>query len=92
MNEKLDQNLEDVRTEELVANVDSDLVEVKETTTKKIKDYISKDLFSDIKIISGKESDEEVNSLGKSDLSEYEKTFKDISENQIISAKVTSIS
>ena len=92
MNEKLDQNLEDVRTEELVANVDSDLVEVKETTTKKIKDYLSKDLFNGIKIISGKESDEEVNSLGKSDLSEYEKTFKDISENQIISAKVIGIS
>jgi len=92
MNEKLDQNLEDVKTEELVANVDSDLVEVKETTTKKIKDYLSKDLFSGIKIISGKESDEEVNSLAKSDLSEYEKTFKDISENQIISAKVIGIS
>ncbi len=92
MNEKLDQNLEDVRTEELVANVDSDLVEVKETTTKKIKDYLSKDLFNGIKIISGKESDEEVNSLAKSDLSEYEKTFKDISENQIISAKVIGIS
>ena len=92
MNEKLDQNLEDVKTEELVANVDSDLVEVKETTTKKIKDYLSKDLFSDVKIISGKESDEEVNSLGKSDLSAYENTFKDISENQIISAKVIGIS
>ncbi len=92
MNEKLDQNLEDIKTEELVANVDSDLVEVKETTTKKIKDYLSKDLFSGIKIISGKESDEEVNSLAKSDLSEYEKTFKDISENQIISAKVIGIS
>ena len=103
MNEKLDQNLEDVKTEELIANVDSDLVEVKETvdsdlvevkeiTTKKIKDYLSKDLFSDVKIISGKESDEEVNSLGKSDLSAYENTFKDISENQIISAKVIGIS
>jgi len=92
MNEKLDQNLEDVKTEELVANVDSDLVEVKETTTKKIKDYLSKDLFSDVKIISGKESDEEVNSLDKSDLSAYENTFKDISENQIISAKVIGIS
>ena len=102
MNEKLDQNLEDVKTEELIANVDSDVVEVKEvdsdvvevkkTTTKKIKDYLSKDLFSGIKIISGKESDEEVNSLGKSDLSEYENTFKDISENQIISAKVIGIS
>ena len=92
MNEKLDQNLEDVKTEELIANVDSDVVEVKKTTTKKIKDYLSKDLFSGIKIISGKESDEEVNSLGKSDLSEYENTFKDISENQIISAKVIGIS
>ena len=30
MNEKLDQNLEDVKTEELIANVDSDVVEVKE--------------------------------------------------------------
>ena len=49
MNEKLDQNLEDIKTEELIVNVDSDLVEVKETvdsdlvevketTTKKIKD------------------------------------------------------
>ena len=92
MNEKLDQNLEDVKTEELVADVDSDLVEIKETTTKKIKDYQSKDLFSDIKIISGKEDDEEVGSLDKSGLSEYENTFKDISENQIISAKVIGIS
>ena len=92
MNEKLDQNLEDVKTEELVADVDSDLVEIKETTTKKIKDYLSKDLFSDIKIISGKEDDEEDGSLDKSGLSEYENTFKDISENQIISAKVIGIS
>ena len=103
MNEKLDQNLEDIKTEELIVNVDSDLVEVKETvdsdlvevkeiTTKKIKDYLSKDLFSDVKIISGQESDEEVNSLGQSDLSAYENTFKDISENQIISAKVIGIS
>jgi len=92
MNEKLDQNLEDVKTEELVADVDSDLVEIKETTTKKIKDYLSKDLFSDIRIISGKEDDEEVGSLDKSGLSEYENTFKDISENQIISAKVIGIS
>lgn len=92
MNEKLDQNLEDIKTEELIVNVDSDLVEVKEITTKKIKDYLSKDLFSDVKIISGKESDEEVNSLDKSDLSAYENTFKDISENQIISAKVIGIS
>ena len=92
MNEKLDQNLEDIKTEELIVNVDSDLVEVKEITTKKIKDYLSKDLFSDVKIISGQESDEEVNSLGKSDLSAYENTFKDISENQIISAKVIGIS
>ena len=92
MNEKLDQNPEDVKTEELVADVDSDLVEIKETTTKKIKDYLSKDLFSDIKIISGKEDDEEVGSLDKSGLSEYENTFKDISENQIISAKVIGIS
>ena len=92
MNEKLDQNPEDVKTEELVADVDSDLVEIKETTTKKIKDYLSKDLFSDIRIISGKEDDEEVGSLDKSGLSEYENTFKDISENQIISAKVIGIS
>ena len=92
MNEKLDQNLEDIKTEELIVNVDSDLVEVKEITTKKIKDYLSKDLFSDVKIISGEESDEEVNSLDKSDLSAYENTFKDISENQIISAKVIGIS
>jgi len=62
------------------------------SSKKTIKDYLSKDLFSDVKIISGKESDEEVNSLDKSNLDEYENTFKDISENQIISAKVIGIS
>ena len=62
------------------------------SSKKTIKDYLSKDLFSDVKIISGKESDEEVNSLEKSNLDEYENTFKDISENQIISAKVIGIS
>ena len=59
---------------------------------KTIKDYLSKDLFAGIKVISGKESDEEIGSLDKSDLGEYENTFKDISENQIISAKVIGIS
>jgi len=68
--------------------------EEKVTSQKTIKDYLSKDLFSDIKVISGKEEESQDNSDTSSDdhFEEYEGTFNDISENQIISAKVIGIS
>ena len=59
---------------------------------KSIKDYLSKDLFSGIKVISGKEDQAEIEKLADGVLEEYESTFNDISENQIISAKVIGIS
>jgi small subunit ribosomal protein S1 len=59
---------------------------------KRIKDYLSKDLFSGIKVISGKEDQAEIEKLADGVLEEYESTFNDISENQIISAKVIGIS
>ena len=94
MNEKLlDQNVEETTKEEVVVDVsDSSVEQQKETSNKKIKDYLSKDLFKDIKVVS---HDEDIGDSTDSDLSlssEYENTFKDISENQIISAKVIGIS
>ena len=68
--------------------------EEKVTSQKTIKDYLSKDLFSNIKVISGKEEEIQDNSDSSPDdhFAEYEGTFNDISENQIISAKVIGIS
>jgi len=76
---------------EIVPEVDTK--EVKEITSiKKIKDYLSKDLFADIKRISfiddANSSDDSKDLLSE----EYQGTFNDISENQIISAKVIGIS
>ena len=66
---------------------------LEEVSSKKtIKDYLSKDLFAGIKVISGKEDQVEVEKLTDNILEEYESTFNDISENQIISAKVIGIS
>ena len=58
---------------------------------KKIKDYLSKDLFADIKRISFLD-DQPLEKDKKSLSEEYQGTFNDISENQIISAKVIGIS
>ena len=62
------------------------------TSNKKIKDYLSKDLFADIKRISFTDdvnsNDDPTDALSE----EYQSTFNDISENQIISAKVIGIS
>ena len=59
---------------------------------KNIKDYLSKDLFADIKRISF--ADEKPSGDDKQETlsEEYQGTFNDISENQIISAKVIGIS
>ena len=58
---------------------------------KNIKDYLSKDLFADIKRIAFTDDQPEEDNE-KSLSEEYQGTFNDISENQIISAKVIGIS
>ena len=100
MNEKLlDQNIEETTTEEVVLDASDSSIEEQQPTeeqkdisSKTIKDYLSKDLFKDIKVVSQDEDIEESASSDSSVLSEYDNTFKDISENQIISAKVIGIS
>ena len=66
--------------------------QVAKSSNKTIKDYLSKDLFEGIKVISGKEDQVEIEKLADDVLEEYQGTFNDISENQIISAKVIGIS
>ena len=87
-------NLEALSTQE--ANVETiekkDEVESISERKKSIKDYLSKDLFADVKRISFNDDkpleDKKENLLSE----EYQGTFNDISENQIISAKVIGIS
>jgi len=87
-------NLEDFSSQE--ANVETiekkDEVESSSERKKSIKNYLSKDLFADVKRISFNDDkpleDKKENSLSE----EYQGTFNDISENQIISAKVIGIS
>ena len=82
MNEKLlDQNTEETTKEEVVIDSgDNSTEEKKEVSIKKIKDYLSKDLFKDIKVVSQDEDIEESASSDSSVLSEYDNTFKDISK------------
>ncbi len=63
-----------------------------QASKKSIKDYLSKDLFADIKRISFSEDKPSEDEKHESFTEEYEGTFNDISENQIISAKVIGIS
>ena len=100
MNEKLlDQNVEETTTEEVVLDASDSSIEEQQPTeeqkdisSKTIKDYLSKDLFKDIKVISNGDNIEDSEKSSSSLDSEYANTFKDISENQIISAKVIGIS
>ncbi len=100
MNEKLlDQNIEETTTEEVVLDASDSSIEEQQPTeqqkdisSKTIKDYLSKDLFKDIKVISNDGNIEDSEKSSSSLDSEYANTFKDISENQIISAKVIGIS
>ena len=63
------------------------------TTNPKIKDYLNKDLFADIKRISfSDDANSEDSNLESALTEDYQGTFNDISENQIISAKVIGIS
>ena len=87
---------ESVDKETVVEEIVVEAVEQKDekkssSDNKKIKDYLSKDLFADIKRISfldDQPSEDNEKSLSE----EYQGTFNDISENQIISAKVIGIS
>ena len=87
-------NLEELSSQE--ANVETiekkDELESSSERKKSIKNYLSKDLFADVKRISFNDDkpleDKKENSLSE----EYQGTFNDISENQIISAKVIGIS
>ena len=87
-------NLENLSSQE--ANVETveekDVVETSSERKKGIKDYLSKNLFADVKRISF--NDDKPLEDKKEDLlsEEYQGTFNDISENQIISAKVIGIS
>jgi small subunit ribosomal protein S1 len=93
----VDENVEiEETTEEKVVETAPEVKAVKgveeKTSNKKIKDYLSKDLFADIKRISFADdvnsNDDPTDVLSE----EYQSTFNDISENQIISAKVIGIS
>ena len=94
--ENLDKNanVEEVALKNDSKEVESEVVKEEVTTNAnpKIKDYLNKDLFADVKRISfSDDSSEELKS--ENTLSEdYQGTFNDISENQIISAKVIGIS
>ena len=86
---------EEVVVEEAVVESSEQNSEDKKSLTdnkKSIKNYLSKDLFADIKRISF--SDEKPSEDDKQETlsEEYQGTFNDISENQIISAKVIGIS
>ena len=91
----VESNKEEAVVEEVTAEASEQKNEEKKSSTdnkKSIKDYLSKDLFADIKRISftdGKPSEDDKHEA-LSD--EYQGTFNDISENQIISAKVIGIS
>ena len=87
--------LEEAVLEEAIIekSASEDKPEQVETSSKKtVKDYLSKDLFAGVKVISGKEDKVEIEKLADDILEEYQSTFNDISENQIISAKVIGIS
>ena len=94
--ENLDKNanVEEVALKNDSKEVESEVAkeEVNTSANPKIKDYLNKDLFADVKRISfSDDSSEELKS--ENTLSEdYQGTFNDISENQIISAKVIGIS
>ena len=86
---------EDIKVEEIAVEPVKKEVEKKSSTDsskKNIKNYLSKDLFADVKRISFSDNQpsDEKNLQVLSE--EYQGTFNDISENQIISAKVIGIS
>ena len=95
-NEIKETTLDEIKVEEAVVEPIENEEEEKKSFThsskKDIKNYLSKDLFADVKRISFTD-DQPLDKKNKEVLSEeYQGTFNDISENQIISAKVIGIS
>jgi len=75
--------------------IDSNIIETNEevktqSVLSKIKNYLSKDLFSGVKVIDI--NDDQVSEEKATNLEEYRSTFSDITENQIINARVIGIS
>ena len=100
MNDKIKKEnsneIDEINVEEAIVEPIENEVEEKKSSTdiskKNIKNYLSKDLFADVKRISFTD-DQPSDEKKKQVLSEeYQGTFNDISENQIISAKVIGIS
>ena len=103
-NDRVEETVESKQAEETVESNQSELELNKEdneqsndpdenkSSYKKIKDYLSKDLFADIKRISFADNLSTNENLKEDLTDEYQGTFNDISENQIISAKVIGIS
>ena len=94
--ENLDNNpdVEEVALKNDSKQVESEVVKEEVTTNAnpKIKDYLNKDLFADIKRISFNDDSSEKLKSENTIPEDYQGTFNDISENQIISAKVIGIS
>ncbi len=76
----VNKEIEEVVVEQEVIDTASEekIVEEKVPSKKTIKDYLSKDLFADIKVISGKEDEVKTDSVSDDHLEEYEGTFNDI--------------
>ena len=105
MNDKIKKEKEDkiIETASENAKVEETIVEVVEEkkdekqsssndSKKNIKDYLNKDLFADVKRISFSDDQPLEDDKKEALAEEYQGTFNDISENQIISAKVIGIS
>ena len=91
----VESNKEEAVVEEVTAEASEQKNEEKKSSTdnkKSIKDYLSKDLFADIKRISFTDEKPSEDDKHEALSEEYQGTFNDISENQIISAKVIGIS
>jgi len=86
MNDKLEN-----KNELIDSNITETNEEVKtQSVLSKIKNYLSKDLFSGVKVIDI--NDDQVSEEKATNLEEYRSTFSDITENQIINARVIGIS
>ena len=90
----VESNKEEAVVEEVTAEASEQKNEEKSSTDNKrsIKDYLSKDLFADIKEYTFTDEKPSEDDKHEALSEEYQGTFNDISENQIISAKVIGIS
>jgi len=87
---------ENAKVEETIVEVVEEKKDEKQSSSndskKNIKDYLNKDLFADVKRISFSDDQPSEDVKKEALAEEYQGTFNDISENQIISAKVIGIS